>query len=389
MKVIEPIDRPTWTNNLVLVEKKDGRVRVCIDCTPANRVTRDLDWPLPRLQDLRHFVRGSFWFARLDLKDAFFRITVPQSWRRLTAFEAGGQTYQFRKMPFGLKTAPAHFQRFMDTHLAPFGGWAFWYIDDILIKAQTHAQLLARVTAVRKKLRQIGCTVNEKKSVTEKRSLLMAGIWIYSDGVGPNYEKVKQVQSLPIPTTKVEMQSALGLVSYLRDFIPLVSHFTARLHPTKGGSQLPSDTLQEEWAKLKRHLSTAITTTKHWIDGVDADLFLDASGYGIGAILIQNERAVSVASRKLTPAETRYSATDREHLALVFGAKKFRLFLHQSKSTTRIRTDHAALISRKTEELTPRQQRWQTIQSARVNNVKPTLVSSSVDVVFQGKNTSK
>jgi len=368
--VVEPIDHPTWTNNLVLAEKQDGRVRVCVDCTPANRQTEELDWPLPRLQDVRHFVRGSSWFARLDLKDAFFRIRVPRKWRYLTAYRVGGQTYQFKRMPFGLKTAPAHFQRFMDTHLAPFKGWALWYIDDVLIKAETRAQLLARVAAVRARLRKIGCTVNEDKSETERRALLFAGLWVYADGVGPNAKKVEQVLTLSVPTTKAAMQSALGLVSYLRDFVPLASHFTAKLHPDKNGLTLPENQLQEEWARLRRHLATAITTTRHWKDGIDADLFLDASGHGLGAVLIQEGKIVALASRKLSAAETRYSATDREHLALVFGAKKFRVFLHQSQSTTRIRTDHAALTTRRADDMTPRQMRWKTICDAWMPKVE-------------------
>ncbi|CDM32720.1 Probable transposable element [Penicillium roqueforti FM164] len=133
-KVIEPIKTPALTNNLALVSKKDGRVRVCVDCTPANEVTKDFDWHLPRLQDVRYRTQGKSWFARIDLEDAFFRIGVPARSRQLTAFTVGGQTYKFRRMPLGLKTAPAVFQRFMDHGLSEFAD-AIWYIDDILITA--------------------------------------------------------------------------------------------------------------------------------------------------------------------------------------------------------------------------------------------------------------
>ena len=159
--VIEPIPTPPLLNNLVLVGKKDGRIRVCVDCTPANTVTSGFDWPLPRLQDLRYRVQGYSWYSRLDLKDAFFRIGVAIDFRHLTAFMVRGQAYQFRRMPFGLKTAPAVFQRFMDWGLSSFSEWAFWYIDDILISAETLPQLKARERLVRSKLQQMKCVINE------------------------------------------------------------------------------------------------------------------------------------------------------------------------------------------------------------------------------------
>jgi len=356
--VIEPIPTPPLLNNLVLVGKKDGRIRVCIDCTPANNVTEGFDWPLPRLQDLRNTTQGNTWFARLDLKNAFFRIGVPAHLRHLTAFWVRGQAYQFKRMPFGLKTAPAVFQRFMDWGLSSFLGIAFWYIDDILICADSLSKLKARERKIREKLRQMKCEVNEEKSVSGKQELLFAGLWVCGAGIGPNLHQVKLVLSIPAPTNKAEAQSALGLVSYLRDFIPLVSHFTALLYPDKQGLRLSPNDYEDQWRKLLTHLASAISITHHWKEGIDADLYTDASQYGLGVVLIQEQRIVAVASRKLTPAETRYSATDREHLGLYFAAEKLRMILHQPDATTRVWSDHSALVTRKSDRLTPRQARW-------------------------------
>jgi hypothetical protein len=368
-KVIEPIKTPPLLNNLVLVSKKDGRIRVCVDCTPANKVTSDFDWPLPRLQDIRYRTKGATWFARLDLKDAFFRINVPAKFRALTAFMVGKQAYQFRKMPFGLKTAPSTFQRFMDWGLSAFLEWATWYIDDILICAETLPQLRTRERMVRRALARMGCEINEKKSETEKRQLIFAGIHIFGEGVGPNVEKLAELNALAPPSTKEDAQSALGLVSYLRDFIPLTAHFTSQLYPDKQGLRLPPDQYVSEWQRLARHIRVAATTTHHWKDGVDADLYTDASGYGVGAIVIQSGKVVALASRKLTPAECRYSATDREHLGLVFAAQKFKLLLHQRNAQTRVWTDHAPLTTRRYDDLTPRQARWQTYVANWMPNI--------------------
>jgi hypothetical protein len=356
--VIEAIPTPPLLNNLVLAAKKDGRIRVCIDCTPANKVTKGFDWPLPRLQDLRHSVKGAQYFSRIDLKDAFFRIRIPVQYRHLTAFMVRGQAYQFTRMPFGLKTAPAVFQQFMDWGLSEFTAFAFWYIDDILIFADSLADLRRRERRVRNRLRTMGCTINEEKSLSEQTTILFVGLSVFGAGLGPNPSKVAEIISTPCPTTKAEAQSALGLVSYLRDFIPLVGHFTAMLYPDKGGLRLSTTEYEALWKNLMKHLANATVINHHWKEGVSADLYTDASLYALGVILLQDGKVVALASRKLTPAETRYSATDREHLGLVYAAEKFKLILHQSEDRVKVWSDHSALLTRRKDRLTPRQARW-------------------------------
>ena len=368
--VIEPVPMHPLINNLVFVAKHDGRTRVCVDCTPANKVTEDFTWPLPRIQDMRHRIKRATWFSRIDLKDAFFRISIPKESRFLTSFVCKGTSYQFKRMPFGLKTAPAVFQRFMDWGLSGLPEGIMWYQDDILITADSlrDIRLLTRMT--KSQLKSMKCTINEDKSEYEVRQTKYAGLMCYGIGVGPDQSKLAELLALPPPTNKAEAQSALGLVSYLRDFIPLVSHFTAILYPGKDGLRLDLTSYQLHWSRLMSHLRQAATTTRHWRSGVDADLYSDASGGAVGAILLQEGQVVAVASRKLTPAESRYSATDREHLGLVFAARKFRLFLHQPDGETRVWTDHAALLTRRADELTPRQARWLMTTQAWVPNVR-------------------
>lgn len=348
--------RHVLNNNTVFVAKKNGGVRVCDDCTPANAVTQDLEWPLPRLQDLRHTIKGAQWFSRIDLKDAFFRIKVAARHRYLTAFTCDKVQYQFCRMPFGVKTGPSTFQRFMDTRLATLLMWLVVYIDDLLVHADNLAELRRRTRQLKHKLLAMGCQINEEKSEYEKRTLIFAGIRLSPEGVGPNVLKVLDVLSKPIPTTKAEMQSALGLVSYLRDFIPLVSHFTEMLYPS--GKGIDQTAANDNWHKLLRHIASAVNSLRHWCDDQDADLYADASNAALGVVLIQNGAIVALAARKLQGAQTRYSATDREHLALVFAAEKFKLFLHRPTHTTRVHSDHQALTGKRVTLMTPRQQRW-------------------------------
>lgn len=367
--VIEPIPRNSYYNNLVFVAKKSGGIRVCIDGTPVNDVTKDFDWPLPDLQNLRLKIRGATHFSRLDLKDAFLRFGVPAKYRRYTSFRQGSKQYQFKKMIWGFKTAPSLFQRFMDTHLAPLGEGLYWYIDDILVYADSLTSLRERTARLKKKLLTMGCQVNEDKSEYEETDILFVGIQLSGRGVSPNPEQVANILATPIPHTKKEAQSALGLVSYLRDFIPLLSHFNSWLYPDKTGLRLDPEEYQRQWQKLLRHIASAATSLRHWRQGKPAQLFTDASNTGLGCILLQEGYIVAVTSRKLTPAEQRYSATDREHIALVHAAKKFRFFLHQSGNDTKVYSDHAALITRKDADLMPKQARWKAI----VNQWMPNL----------------
>lgn len=357
--ILETPPQP-WTNNLVFVAKASGAIRTCIDCTPANKVTSDFDWPLPRLQDLRHHLVGARWFTRRDLRDAFFRIGVPSEYRHLTSFESDGRTYSFQRMPFGLKTAPSTFQRFMDHGLCGARDICFWYMDDVLTFGRTLKELRRNDARVASLLASMRVEINETKSEYEKQGLLFAGLWVGGGVTGPNHRKVEQVLSTPPPRTKEQKQSALGLVSYLRDFVPLASHFTAELS-TSAGNLLDEAAYAKEWKRLLMHVAHAATTLVEWDESADADLYTDASGKACSAVLLQHGRIVALSSRKLTPAETRYSTTDREHLGLLLAAKKFRVFLHRPLGETRVWSDHAALLTRKIEEMTPRQCRWHVI----------------------------
>lgn len=274
-------------------------------------------------------------------------------------------------MPFGVTDGPSIFQRFMDTILAEHRLIAFWYIDDVLIFGATESELVRNTISVKRTLLTNGCVVNEEKSTYRKQSLLFAGLWVTPDTVGPNKEKIAELFATPVPKTKTDRQSALGLVSYLRDFIPLASILTASMNiPAR--DWVPPSEYVPLWNKLLNHISQFATTLGHFDETGPAQLYADASGGGCGAILIQNGKVISLVSRKFTATElgAKYDTTDRETLALLLAAERFKMFLHRPKGMTRVMSDHSALLNRKVAGMSPRQVRWHRRITTWISNLE-------------------
>lgn len=337
----------------VFVKKKNGKTRVCGDFRPLNDVTEEFDWPLPRLQDMRHHVRGFTWFASIDLKDAFHRIHIPPDLRKWVSISTPWGLFSFTKMTFGLKNAPSYFQRYLDHLLQAFSAWAIWYQDDILVLGHTAKEVAHRWMHLKKVLEKDGNLVNTEKSEGPTQKITWCGLTFTPEGLTCGDPLSKD---LPTPYNKKDRQSALGWLNYFRDYIPNFSHYTELITPNQH-NQVRSVDYEEDWSRLLEICAKHVDLS-HWTPGKDAQLFTDASGYAMGGILVQQGKVIALWSKKLNPAQTRYSATDREHLALATSAEKFRVFLQDRKVCTTVYTDHSALLNRDWKDLRPIQVRW-------------------------------
>lgn len=349
--IIEP-SRAWVTCNPLFVPKKNGDMRTCIDFRPINRVLPVWDWPLPKIKDFRHRLPGRRWFTRLDLKDAFHRISVEPNSRPLTAFHSHRGNFQFKGMPFGLNTAPATYQRFIEWVLRTCLKYVIVYIDDILIMARTRRELRKYEAAVRSALRQWQVTVNEDKSESEVKEVTFCGIKIREGTIACALEQGTR----PIPRTKEEWWSALGFANCFRDYLPSYADKAAGLYP--GQNQLSEPERTEKWVSLWNELRGCISLG-HYDDTKEGNLFLDASKYAVGAVLTQEGKVCAIFSKALTSSQQNYSATDREHLALLQGVEAFRVFI-QSNKCLNVNTDHSALLNRNEDRMTGRQLRWKT-----------------------------
>lgn len=344
--IIEPSSSP-WAAGVVLVEKKDGTKRFCVDYRSLNSKTVKDAYPLPRIDDsLDRLGRGS-WFCTLDLHSGYWQVEMNEADKPKTAFVTRNGLFQFTVMPFGLCNSPTTFERLMEVVLAGLNfNICLVYIDDIIIFGKTFDETLQNLEQVFKKLQSAGLKLKASKCTLFKKEVLFLGYKVSGDGVQTDPEKVAVVEKWPVPIDASEVRSFVGLCSYYRRFIAGFSSMAKPLFRlTEKGREFKWTTdCQNAFDNLKKCLTTA-PLLAHPNFSLPFILDTDASQVGLGAVLSQEIegkiRVITYASRTLSKSERKYCVTRKELLALVFACKHFRHYLYGHK--VKVRTDHSAL----------------------------------------------
>ena len=344
--VIVPSDSP-WAANVVLVNKKDGTKRFCVDYRKLNAVTIKDAYPVPRIDETFDALRGAKWFCTLDLASGYWQVALDEDASQKSAFIVRNGLYQWKCMPFGLCNAPATFERLMEKVMAGLQ-WEILlvYLDDIIVFGETVMETLERLQVVLDRLRNAGLKLKPSKCHLFQRSVAYLGHIVSAEGVATDPQKVQAVANWPIPGCVRDVRSFLGLASYYRKFIQGFAEIASPLHALTEKSRkfFWSESCQVAFDELKGRLQTAPILSYPIPDG-DFILDTDASGDGIGAVLSQiqdgDEKVLAYASRKLSRPERNYCVTRRELLAVVVYLKHFKQYLYGQKVT--VRTDHAAL----------------------------------------------
>ncbi|KAJ3656579.1 hypothetical protein Zmor_015648 [Zophobas morio] len=346
--VIEPSKSP-WSSPVVMVKKPNNEYRFCIDFRKVNQVSKRDAYPLPYVSTILDRLHSARVFSSIDIKSAYWQIPLAEESKEVTAFTVPGKgLFHFRRMPFGLHTAPATWQRFVDTTLgADLEPWAFIYLDDIIVATPdfaTHSEVLRKVF---ERLVDAGLTVNREKCEFLKTELRYLGHIVDANGIRTDPHKIECMLNYPRPTNAKEVRRFVGLVSwyrrYVRNFSSLVAPLTRLTRKRCVFAWTPE--AEEGFLALKECLVTApILATPDF--SRPFVLQCDASGQALGCVLSQDgsegEQVIAYASRALTGAETKYSATELECLAVLFGIEKFRPYLEGVRFT--VVTDHFSLL---------------------------------------------
>ncbi|UYV62287.1 hypothetical protein LAZ67_2000001 [Cordylochernes scorpioides] len=345
-KIIRPSSSP-WASPVILVRKKDGSLRFCVDYRRLNKITKKDVYPLPRIDDALDTLSGSRYFSTMDMRSGYWQIEVDDKDREKTAFITPDGLYEFNVMPFGLCNAPATFERMIDNVLRGLK-WdmCLCYLDDIVVYGSTFKEHLTRLYKVLRCIQQAGLCLNYKKCHFASRQITILGHVVNEFGTQPDPEKVKAIVHFPKPRNISETRSFLGLSSYYRRFIKSYANKSRPLNSLlkKDEKFIWGEEQDESFRILKQELGSS-PVLGHFIEGAETHVHTDASGYGLGAVLVQiqndAERPIAYASRTLTKAEKNYSTTEKECLAVVWALGKFRPYLYGRPFT--VVTDHHSL----------------------------------------------
>lgn len=379
----EGIIRPSkseWASPLHLVPKKTEGVRPCGDFRALNnRCTHDR-YPLRHIEDFAHQLGGKRVFSTIDLIRAYHQIPVEPADVHKTAVTTPFGLFEFVVMPFGLRNAAQTFQRFMDTALRGLE-FCYAYLDDILVASEDEQQHYDQLKQLFERLNEYGIVINPSKCHFGLREVNFLGFTVNDQGIRPPADRVTTIREFQKPETVRQLRAFLGMVNFYRRFMPQVATVQHPLNDllkgpkTKGTDPVIwNPTAENAFIAMKTHLAEA-TLLAHPIAGATLAIMIDASDYAIGGALQQLVdsawQPLAFFSKSLTTAQQKYSAYDRELLAIYAAVKRFRHMIEAMAVI--IFTDHKPItfaFRQQLDKCTPRQFRYLDLISQFTTDIR-------------------
>ena len=345
--VISKVDQLTqWCAGMVVVPKRNGKVRICVDLKHLNEsVLREVH-PLPKVDETLAQLSRAKVFSKLDANSRFWQIPLDEPSRLLTTFITPVGCYHFNKLPFGILSAPEHFQKRMSAILSGLPG-VVCQMDDVLVFSNDEAQHDGRLTAVLERLESARVTLKPEKCKFSRRQLDFLGHIIDENGVRADPAKTSAIREMQPPRDVPELRRFMGMVNHLGKFSPQLATITQPLREllSKNREWTWSPSQEQAFQQVKVELLKP-TVLALYDPQKETKVSADASSYGLGAVLLQKTKndwqPVAYASRSLSETERRYAQIEEEALAITWACEKFAMYILGKRFA--IDTDHKPLV---------------------------------------------
>ena len=346
--IITKIDEPTdWVNSLVIVKKKNGSLRVCLDPRDLNRAIKRQHFKLPTREEIMAQFAGATIFSKMDASQGFYQLRLDEDSSRKCTFNTPFGRYRYLRLPFGISSAPEVYSKAIKTLFEGIRN-VDTSMDDIIVWGKTkeeHDKVLEEVLHV---AQENNLRLNRDKCQFGVQQLIFLGDILSKEGIKPDPEKVTAINNMEKPHDKQSLQRFLGMITYLAKWIPHLSSISNPLRQLLNGKNefVWGPEQDKAFGQLKALISSP-PVLQFYDPEKPIKLSSDASKDGIGAVLLQKHdemwKPVAYAARSMLDAETRYAQIEKELLGIVFACERFHQFIFGA--TVEAETDHKPLIS--------------------------------------------
>ena len=353
--IIAKVHQPTdWVSSMLAVRKPttgpDGKadIRICLDPKDLNSAIKREHFPMPTIEEVATRLNGAKIFSVFDASNGFWQVELDQASSLLTTFNTPFGRYCWKRMPFGINSAPEVWQRMMQEHIEGLYGVEVIADDFVVVgfgntPEEWHADHDRNVCAFLQRCREKNLKLKKEKAQLRKTEVAFIGHILTPDGLKPDPKKVEAISDMPHPTDVQSLRRFLGMVNYLAKFLPCLSDETEVLRKlTEKDAEWCWLTAHEEaMARIQRMISTAPVLAYYDVTK-PVTIQCDASQFGLGAALLQDGHPIAYSSRALTVTERNYAQIEKELLAIVYACEKFDQYIF-GKSDVVVESDHKPL----------------------------------------------
>lgn len=334
---ITKVDNSVWGTPLVPVLKADGNVRICCDYkVTVNKFLKDVNYPLPRIEEIFVALQGGQHFTKLDILCAYNQLMLSEETKRLLAWSTHRGIYVPNRLPYGTKPACQIFQRVLEKVLQGVPG-VVNFMDDVVVTGKNKLEHLQNLQSVFERLAEAGFTLNRKKCFFFQTSVAYLGHIIDKEGLHKDTTKVQAILKISRPTNLKEVRAFMGVINYYGKFIQNLATIVQPIYQLLKKDNVFNWTKSCETAFLQiRALVASNQSLTHFDPRIPLKLVCDSSEYGIGAVLAHvlsdgTEKPICFASRILNQTERNYAVIHKEALAIYWGVQKFSQYLMGNK----------------------------------------------------------